>query len=92
MTKEQKQLKNRALKLIDIIEERTAEGRGVGTCFFMPRDYKVFLRENGVLKNPSLDTITYSVFNARCKDRSSIANLFRMMVITEYCKQKGVKI
>ena len=88
MTIEQKQLKKRVLKLIDIIEENTAIGQGVATCFFMPRDYEVFLRENGILRRPVIEGITESLFRSRVTP----SNIFRMMVITEYCRQKGVKL
>lgn len=97
MNKEE--LKKTAKKAIKKLEESIVEGNSLPTCHIMKRvSYSNFLLENEILYN-ILNSIIHEHFHSYphpqtlpYEDTSAMANLFRMMVITEYCRQNGVKL
>jgi hypothetical protein len=86
-----KRLKRETLKLIKKLEHKSTIYSPVASCWFMPEDFREFLVKNKILKDPVNSSIWYELFDAKL-DTLIPANLFRMMVITEYCKQKGIKL
>jgi len=81
-------IKKMALSCINKLEYCCTDGSSISTCSRMPLDYGEFLVKKKILKH-SIHSIKYVHFF----DETRIeANLFRMMVITEYCKQKGIEI
>jgi len=81
-------IKKKALRCIKKLEERASKNSSQLTCIVMPLDYRDFLEEQNIL-NRRNTSLFYKYFLGHTFVE---ANLFRMMVVTEYCKQKGIEI
>jgi hypothetical protein len=84
-----KELKQNALDCINMLESGATFNRSIMTCYHMTSTkYLDFLYRENILYN-----IGGSIYLSRFSEEEVIeANLFRMMCVTEFCRQSGVKI
>lgn len=93
-----KQLKEQLLITLFFLEDDL----NVLTCLcFSNRkirnDYRKFLKEQQILNNPNKESIDSKYFRDLTVSnlflvKNEQANIFRMMVITEFAKQKGIRL
>jgi predicted nucleic acid-binding protein len=87
-------LRKDAMKAIRKLTKGVIEIESMTTCNIMKRySYIYFLIDSGIISCEA-----YSIYFEHFKDgrvhenQIQATNIFRMMVITEYCKQNGVKL
>jgi hypothetical protein len=82
-------IKTKVLTYIDVMESDIEFSRP--SCMFIRESsYAKFLIENKILKSHKNSIVTLFLYTT--KRPSACANLFRMMVIVEYCKQQGIEL
>jgi hypothetical protein len=89
--------REKVLRAIDRLEEDTARGSSLPSCLVMPEDYKKFLIDNRILLLSTISILfTYFLREKYTKNTprkyAEYANIFRMMCVLEYCKQKGIEV
>ena len=87
-----KEIKRKALYCIERLEHFSIKGLSDSTCKYMPKDYGDFLETEKILKTRDGTVFGTYFYNGGYNDEDIEANLFRMMVVTEYCRQNGVII
>jgi hypothetical protein len=96
----EKKLRQIGLRIIKKLENYSAEGRSRLTCFLFVnrlilKQYRDFLLKEGILTDTSgsIRNIYFLPPSSNTnKDYNVQANLFRMMVITEFFKRMGVEL
>jgi type II secretory pathway component PulC len=84
-------IKTKILTYIDLISSGIECSRA--SCVFIREDsYAEFLLKNKILESTKLTVMELFEDQPIYRDKSACANLFRMMCIIEYCKQKRIEL
>jgi hypothetical protein len=88
-------IKEAALNVISALEAYTVQERSYPTCMgmwiYLPElatDYEFFILDNEIIRN-MLHSIRVRSFD---KSQEVEANLFRMMVVTEFFRELGIEL